>query len=719
MDYNALSIKYIISFFFAVIALLLAISLTLFVNKHNYLRDQLAYSQLHDSALELANRLDQKVTLAKQNLKRLAGYVNILDLENESTLSQRESFLRQIMANNLQFEKSHYSSFLAFEPFKAKEYFDHAGYLLIVHKDLNQLHSPRYDKTQSMIMESWNNSNYVNDPRQLWYHLSKRTQNLHITPIYEDVYTEAELISVTQGLYNQRKFIGVVGMGILVKTLLAEVERQQLGETGGMLLADYQSGILLTSLKKRNYEAFNLMSIKEQAQNDTLYSPQLNQPFWKKILTENIQYQEVDLQRTEYVLSSKKLTTLPWTVVSYQQTQVLRKNQPYRLHYSLLLNLLIFTLLIGLLLFIYYGILRPLSALNTSLKQIYTHPGNNNKIPSLKFLELMNLGESFAQFLAQLKKTMYERTECFKRLQTLRTTQKEQASIFAQRKTDLAKATTEAQNFRAEAQKMRLQLQKSRVEIQKNKLEAQRAKVQADAANQAKEQFLANMSHELRTPMNAIIGYTEILQEDARDRGQDEFVPDLQKIHGASYHLLDLINNLFDMSKIESSQLDLYIETFDIAPMVQDIAMTIAPLTEKQSNILKVDYDSALGTMSADLTKVRQNLMNLLTNANKFSKQSIISLTVSRENEQGMDWIIFQVIDQGVGITPEQKKKLFHAFESGENSSNRRFSGSGLGLAITKQFCEIMGGNITVQSQLGKGSTFTMRLPAEVKPLEK
>jgi signal transduction histidine kinase len=169
------------------------------------------------------------------------------------------------------------------------------------------------------------------------------------------------------------------------------------------------------------------------------------------------------------------------------------------------------------------------------------------------------------------------------------------------------------------------------------------------------------------------------------------------------------------MSKIESSQLDLYIETFDIAPMIHDLAATIAPLMEKQSNILKVSCDNALGTMSADLTKVRQNLLNLLSNANKFSKQSTIALVVMRECIDDIDWILFRITDQGIGMTTEQVRKLFKAFMQVDGSPTRRFGGSGLGLAITKQFCEIMGGEITVESQFGKGSTFIMRLPANVQ----
>jgi signal transduction histidine kinase len=359
--------------------------------------------------------------------------------------------------------------------------------------------------------------------------------------------------------------------------------------------------------------------------------------------------------------------------------------------------------------------IRPLDKLSLNIKRITGHPGEQIVLPKdSPIVEIRELGMASSLLLDKFGKILNDKIECIKRFKILRTAQVEQLKKYELRKAELMKVTTEVQNCRNDAQKTRMQMQKSRLDIQKFKLEAQRAKVQAQAANQAKNQFLANMSHELRTPMNAIIGYTEILQEDAREQSVEQFIPDLQKIHGASYHLLDLINNLFDMSRIESSQMELYIETFDIAPMVQDITASISPLLEKQANILRVECDSALGTMTSDLTKMRQNLLNLLNNANKFSKQSTIVLTVSRMVEEDVDWIIFRVSDQGIGMSPDQIQRLFQAFMQVDSSPTRRFGGTGLGLAITKQFCQLMGGDIFIESQLGIGSKFIMRLPAVV-----
>ncbi len=241
--------------------------------------------------------------------------------------------------------------------------------------------------------------------------------------------------------------------------------------------------------------------------------------------------------------------------------------------------------------------------------------------------------------------------------------------------------------------------------------ELRRAKDAAEAASRTKSQFLANMSHELRTPMNAILGYSEMLQEEAEDEGLDSFTPDLQKIQNAGKHLLALINDILDLSKIEAGKMELYLEDFDIAGTVGDVGATVQTLVAKKNNRLIVHCPSDAGKMRADLTKVRQSLFNLLSNAAKFTENGEITLDVRRD---GPDWL-FAVRDSGIGMTAEQMAGLFEAFAQADASTTRKYGGTGLGLAITRRFCRMMGGDTLVESEPGKGSVFTLRLPAVVQ----
>ncbi|HLO49318.1 MAG TPA: MASE1 domain-containing protein [Kamptonema sp.] len=262
--------------------------------------------------------------------------------------------------------------------------------------------------------------------------------------------------------------------------------------------------------------------------------------------------------------------------------------------------------------------------------------------------------------------------------------------------------------------------------------EFRRGKEAAEAANRAKSEFLANMSHELRTPLNAIIGYSELMREDAQEQGLEEFVSDLLRVNNAGKHLLAIIKDILDFSKIEAGKMSIDAETFSISNLIQEVVATVKPLVDKNSNILEVKCAEDIGYLHADLTKVRQSLLNLLSNSSKFTNSGIITLTVTRllisegigelgkirtpqltvNNQQPTEWIVFSVNDTGIGMNPEQLERVFDPFTQADSSTTKKYGGTGLGLTITHKLCQMMGGDITVKSELNQGSTFTIWLPA-------
>jgi signal transduction histidine kinase/DNA-binding response OmpR family regulator len=248
--------------------------------------------------------------------------------------------------------------------------------------------------------------------------------------------------------------------------------------------------------------------------------------------------------------------------------------------------------------------------------------------------------------------------------------------------------------------------------------ESQAKSEQLAEASKLKSQFLANMSHELRTPLNAIIGLTEMLHEDARDLKRPEELEPLERVLRAAHHLLELINDILDLSKIEAGRMDMHVETFAIAPLVDEVIATISPAAAKNGNEVIVHCPQDIGEMHADQTRIRQALLNLVSNANKFTEHGSVTVDVARVTSKGSEEITMAVGDTGIGMSSEQMSRLFQEFVQADPSTTRKYGGTGLGLAISRRFCQMMGGEITVESQLGKGSTFTIRLPAHIEAVQ-
>ncbi|RYC29074.1 response regulator [Lichenibacterium minor] len=318
-----------------------------------------------------------------------------------------------------------------------------------------------------------------------------------------------------------------------------------------------------------------------------------------------------------------------------------------------------------------------------------------------------------------LRKVVTDNEEALLAMATLNAalTQREATLAMARDEAEVARNEAEAAQGEAEQAKDAALSAKTEAEVAKDealaaKAEAEGAKDAAEAANQAKSSFLANMSHELRTPLSAVIGYSEMMEEEVEDLGEQGLLTDLGKIKSNARHLLSLINDVLDLSKVEANRMDTYAEDVEVRSLVEQAAATVGALVAQKENTLVVDIAPDAGAMHTDVVKLRQCLFNLMSNASKFTEKGTVTLRVHREGEMDGAALVFAVSDTGIGMTAEQVGRLFQRFSQADESTTRKFGGTGLGLALTRGFAHLLGGDISVESTYGKGTTFTLRLPA-------
>ncbi len=290
-----------------------------------------------------------------------------------------------------------------------------------------------------------------------------------------------------------------------------------------------------------------------------------------------------------------------------------------------------------------------------------------------------------------------------RRLRREREARKQAEAIAEQKTREIFEANRNLQRLNEQLEQM----------VRQRTAELAAARDAAIEAAEAKSLFLANVSHELRTPLNAIIGYSEILLEEFGELERETMIADLRKIVASGRHLLALVNDVLDLSKIEAGKMDVYYERFPVKRMIDEVVETIRPLIRENDNELKIETPDALGDISSDLTKLRQALFNLLSNAAKFTENGTITLAAMRTSRDGEDWLRISVADTGVGMSREQMAKLFEYFSQAESSTARRYGGTGLGLALSRRFCHLLDGDLTVESELGQGSTFVIDLPMQ------
>ncbi len=671
-----LTIKKMLLYMLGTVAITLILFIAIFLHRYIVLQNSFDDARFEHIVTTNFTTLNEELEQAVQNLHRIKGYATIL-MSKEMSHRASVEFLKRIMSENLQFQANQYNAYIALSPEKARQYFNQEAFYLSVYKENRGSRSGRRKASTHTIAEVRDQPDYLEDAA---YQLAQVSEKVQIAPVYlDECYLKKWILTLALGLYSPNgEFQGIVGIEVILDNLFEKIESATIGETGGIFLAERNSGLILTRIDKERRRLLGLDShLKRMDYN--LYKRN-TQNAWQKILRQDTQTANIaGINHRAYRISSKKLNSLPWTIVTYQSQNELRKDLHLGLMMFIFIGIVGFTILASMGLVFMHMMTRPMHRLVNIMKRVKSQDVRDIRAPVAGPIETRMLGEIFNEMLDSINQAVSDKDRYANQLQNYNLTLKQ----------EVGKRTSEL----AEAMK------------------------HAKAANQAKSQFLANMSHELRTPMNAILGYTEMIQEDIEEEQEcSRCLEELQKIHTASKHLLNIIDDLLDISKIESGRIELHLEQFAVCDVLSELVAVVQPLFEEKCNTLQMACDlNSVGEMYADLTKVKQNLYNLLSNASKFSEEDTICLSVYREITDNREWIIFCIEDHGIGMSEKQINSLFEAFTQADTSFTRKYGGTGLGLTIVKRFCEMMGGSIQVKSELCQGSTFTMRLPTQVE----
>jgi signal transduction histidine kinase len=572
----------------------------------------------------------------------------------DGDISERVAF--EILRSNVTSNPLVFGAALAFKPgeFSGRQLF--GPYVYRQGKDLTEIVSTELDY------------NYT-QPEWDWWHLPRKAlTGVWTEPYFDEGGGNIYMTTFSAPFFREGRFIGVATIDVPLEPLKQLISSLQ-GEQG--------QRFLLLSAQQRILYSDNTEHIGHSLEDviQALDRPDIVAAFEQASVsgdTHMLKLAGWQSTNTQWI-STAMIESVGWMLLSIQDEQLALTflNQQKRRATVVLGSVFVLSILAIWLLLVW--VTRPLSNLSQAVEEV----GKGNMDIHIKRQskdEIGDLATSFANMVKQLSSRETALRELNENLET--------------------------------------RVEERTIELKSLQLGLERARDAADDANQAKSAFLANMSHELRTPMNAILGYSEMLMEEAEDLEQEVFIPDLKKIHQSGTHLLSLINDVLDLSKIESGKMEAFAEVIDLDILIDEVSATAHPLLEKNKNSLAIERGEELGTADQDVTKLRQTLFNLLSNAAKFTHEGTVTLRVDRTEKDEMSWLTFAVSDTGIGIAEDKIENIFEEFAQADSSTTRDYGGTGLGLAISRRFCELLGGDLSVHSEPGEGSTFTIHIPA-------